>query len=64
MSRRMGRRTVTKGAGALAGFAAARNLLQETAQAAGPSTPEGTPEQSLYDRVGGIFAISAVVDRL
>ncbi len=35
---------------------------KEIAQAAGPSTPEGTPEQSLYDRVGGIFAISAVVD--
>lgn len=27
------------------------------------STPEGAPEQSLYERVGGIFAISAVVDR-
>ena len=27
------------------------------------ATPEGTAEQSLYDRVGGIFAIAAVVDR-
>jgi hemoglobin len=54
---------VAKGAGALAGFAAARSLLQETARAAGPATPEGTPEQSLYERVGGIFAIAAVVDR-
>ncbi len=25
--------------------------------------PEGTAEQSLYERVGGIFAIAAVVDR-
>jgi hemoglobin len=63
MDKRMDRRTVTKGAGALTGIAAAINLLQKTAHAAGPSTPEGTPEQSLYDRVGGIFAISAVVNR-
>jgi hemoglobin len=63
MQKRMDRRTVAKSAGALAGFAAARNLLRETALAAGPSTPEGTPEQSLYDRLGGIFAIAAVVDR-
>ena len=27
------------------------------------ATPEGTAEPSLYERVGGIFAISAVVDR-
>ncbi len=27
------------------------------------ATLEGTAEQSLYDRVGGIFAIAAVVDR-
>jgi hemoglobin len=57
------RRTVTKGVGALAGFAAARQLLQQTAQAEDAATPEGTPELSLYDRLGGIFAISAVVNR-
>lgn len=62
MSGRMDRRTVTKGVGALAGFAAARQLLQGAAAAA-QSTPEGTPEASLYDRIGGIFAIAAVVDR-
>ncbi len=27
------------------------------------ATPESTAEQSLYERVGGIFAIAAVVDR-
>lgn len=32
-------------------------------EADGPATPEGAVEQSLYDRMGGIFAISAVVDR-
>jgi hemoglobin len=63
MDQRMDRRTVAKGAGTLTGFAAALKLLQETAQAAGPETPEGTPELSLYDRLGGIFAIAAVVDR-
>jgi hemoglobin len=59
----MDRRTVTKGVGALAGFAAARELLRATAAAEGESTPAGTPEQTLYDRLGGIFAIAAVVDR-
>jgi hemoglobin len=59
----MDRRMVAKGAGALAGFAAARALLQQTARAAEPATPEGIAEQSLYDRVGGIFAIAAVVER-
>ena len=63
MQQRMDRRTVAKGAGALMGIAAALQLLQQTAQSAEPSTPEGTPEQSLYDRVGGIFAIAAVVNR-
>ena len=63
MDRRMDRRTVAKGAGALTGIAAARSLLLKTAHAADASTPEGAPEQSLYDRVGGIFAISAVVNR-
>ena len=63
MHQRTDRRTVAKGAGALAGIAAALDLLQPTARAAGPSTPEGAPERSLYDRVGGVFAIAAVVDR-
>ena len=61
MEQRMDRRTVTKGVGSLTGFAAALSLLQGTAHAAG--TPEGTPEKSLYERVGGIFAIAAVVNR-
>jgi hemoglobin len=59
----MDRRTVAKSAGALAGFAAALERLQQTARAEGSAAPEGTPELSLYDRVGGIFAIAAVVDR-
>ncbi len=63
MNSRMNRRTIAKGAGAFAGIAAARALLQETAQASGPATPEDAPELSLYERVGGIFAISAVVNR-
>jgi hemoglobin len=63
MQQRMDRRTVTKGAGAMVGVAAALKLLQQTAPAAGESTPEGAPEQSLYERVGGIFAIAAVVER-
>lgn len=63
MQQRMDRRTMAKGAGALVGVAAALELLQQTAPAAEPATPEGAPEQSLYDRVGGIFAIAAVVNR-
>jgi hemoglobin len=63
MSERMDRRTVTKGAVTLTGIAAARALLRETALAADPATPAGTSEQSLYDRLGGIFAIAAVVNR-
>ena len=63
MQQRMDRRTMAKSAGALVGIAAALELLQQTARSAEPSTPEGALEQSLYDRVGGIFAIAAVVDR-
>ena len=63
MDQRMNRRTVTKGAGVLTGLAASRQLLQQTALADDPASPEGVSEQSLYDRVGGIFAISAVVNR-
>ena len=63
MDKRMDRRTVAKGAGALTGVAAALHLLRQTALPEGAGTPAGTPEASLYDRVGGIFAISAVVNR-
>jgi hemoglobin len=63
MDKRLNRRAVTRGAGVLTGFAAAHHLLQQTALADDPASPEGVSEQSLYDRVGGIFAISAVVDR-
>jgi hemoglobin len=60
---RMNRRVVAKSASALLGVSAALRLLQETAQSADPATPEGAPEQSLYERIGGIFAIAAVVNR-
>jgi hemoglobin len=63
MDRRFDRRQVAKSAGILTGFAAAHRLLQENVHAAQTSTPAGTPEPILYDRLGGIFAISAVVDR-
>jgi hemoglobin len=63
MDKRMNRRTIAKGASTLTGIAAARMLLQQTALASDPATPDVVEEKSLYDRVGGIFAISAVVDR-
>jgi hemoglobin len=63
VDKRLNRRTVTKSAAMLTGIGAARQLLQQTARAEDPASPEGVNEQSLYDRVGGIFAISAVVDR-
>ena len=63
MNSKIDRRTITKGAGAMAGFAAARALLQQTAAAEDSATPEGSPELSLYERLGGIFAIAAVVNR-
>jgi hemoglobin len=63
MDGRLDRRTVAKGAGALTGIAAALSLLRGTTGAAQDATPEGTPEPSLYERIGGIFAIAAVVDR-
>ena len=59
MDKQMDRRTVAKSAGALASAAATRGLLPATAEATSP-TPT---EPSLYDRLGGIFAISAVVNR-
>ncbi len=61
MDRRMDRRTVAKGAGALAG-AAAMGMLPTVADAAGVA--QSTPaEPSLYERLGGYFAIAAVVNR-
>jgi hemoglobin len=64
MDRRMDRRTVARSAGALTGVAAALQVLRQTAaRTEGGATPAGAPEETLYDRVGGIFAISAVVDR-
>ena len=61
MDRRMDRRTVAKGAGAVAG-AAALGLFPASAEASG--APQTTPaEPSLYDRLGGYFAIAAVVNR-
>ena len=59
MRKQMDRRTVAKGAG----IAAALSLLREHATATGTPTADGTPEPTLYERVGGIFAIAAVVDR-
>jgi hemoglobin len=67
MHRRVDRRTVAKGAGALAGVTAAHGLLPAGAEATAQGSPEATDEagteESLYDRLGGIFAIAAVVDR-
>jgi hemoglobin len=61
MDRRMDRRTVAKGAGAVAGVAA---LGPFPASADARGAPQTTPaEPSLYDRLGGYFAIAAVVDR-
>jgi hemoglobin len=61
MDRRMDRRTLAKGAGAVAS-AAALGLFQASAEASG--TPETTPtEPSLYDRLGGYFGIALVVNR-
>jgi hemoglobin len=64
MEKKLDRRAATKGMGAFAGLIAAGKLLRATAVAASDDgTPAGTEELSLYERVGGIFAISAVVDR-
>jgi hemoglobin len=64
MDRRVDRRTVSKGAGAIAGVAAVRGLpvTAEAAEATAEATAP-TMEPSLYDRLGGAFAIAAVVDR-
>ena len=57
MNTPINRRTIAKGAGALAGTAAMRGVLPAAAEEATPSEP------SLYDRLGGIFPIAAVVNR-
>ena len=64
MQKRMDRRAVAKSAGALAGAAAAGHLpaAAEATAATTQATPVAT-EPSLYDRLGGAFAIAAVVDR-
>jgi hemoglobin len=61
MDRRLDRRTVAKGAGAVAG-AAALGLFPTSAEA---SVESGKPHKrpSLYDRLGGYFGIAAVVNR-
>jgi hemoglobin len=63
MDNRVDRRTVAKGAGALAGAAAAHGLLSAAAEATAQETGSTPTEQSLYERLGGIFAIAAVVNR-
>jgi hemoglobin len=61
MDRRMDRRTMAKGAGAVAS-AAALGLFPARAEASGaPHTTSA--EGSLYDRLGGYFGIALVVDR-
>jgi hemoglobin len=56
------RRQTLKGiAAAGAGAALAGNPLSTTAAAS--AAQDGTPEPSLYERLGGYFAIAAVVDR-
>jgi hemoglobin len=61
MDRRMDRRTVAKGVGAVAG-AAALGVFPASAEASEAS--QATPtEPSLYDRLGGYFGIAAVVNR-
>ena len=59
MGRRMDRRTVAKGAGAVAG-AAALGLFRVSGEASGAAQ---TTEPSLYDRLGGYFGIALVVNR-
>jgi hemoglobin len=61
MDQPMSRRTVAKGAGAIAGMAAMGVLPSAAeAKAAKQTAPA---EGSLYDRLGGFFGIAAVVNR-
>jgi hemoglobin len=61
MNKRMDRRTVAKGAGAIAGMAAMGMLPTVTEARARSQTTPAAP--SLYERLGGYFAIAAVVNR-
>ena len=61
MERRMDRRTMAKGAGAVAG-AAALGLFPANAPASAAAQSTAA-ESSLYDRLGGYFGIALVVDR-
>jgi hemoglobin len=70
MQQRVDRRTVAKGAiaGAAVGLnTAAEAAAQATPDAVAPTAEEDTEatesEASLFERLGGIFAIAAVVDR-
>ncbi|MGH2534657.1 MAG: group I truncated hemoglobin [Thermomicrobiales bacterium] len=63
MDKRVNRRTVAKGAGALAGAATARGVLPAAAEETPEATEPTTTDESLYERLGGAFAIAAVVDR-
>lgn len=56
------RRQTLKGIAA-AGAGAAIAGSPFPAAAAAPAAQEGTPEPTLYERLGGYFAIAAVVDR-
>jgi hemoglobin len=62
MHKRLDRRTVAKGASALAGATAVGISPAVAEAAAAGSTPEPI-DLSLYERLGGAFAIAAVVDR-
>jgi hemoglobin len=62
MDRQMDRRTVAKGAGALAG-AAALGFLPGAVAAAAQATGSAPAELTLYERLGGYFGIAAVVNR-
>ena len=61
MDRRVDRRTVAKGVGAVAG-AAALGVFPASA-AAGEASQTTPTEPSLYDRLGGYFGIALVVNR-
>jgi hemoglobin len=63
MESRVNRRTVAKGAGAIAGTAAMRSGQPAAAKAASQETGSTPTAESLFDRVGGFFALAAVVNR-
>ena len=61
MDKRMDRRTLAKGAGAVAGAAALGMFPTSAAASEAPQTTSAEP--SLYDRLGGYFGIALVVNR-